>query len=291
MICLSILGLALAYSVLRAGGVSHQDWCITALAAGLAGLLVRRGNAGPLKGPIFWSAALLPCYVAFQMIPLPAGVLASVSRASAELAGSAAPLLQDVKFASISVATALTAEHLLRITTCTLVFLLVREIAARHPDRLWTLACPITIIAALEAAFGIMQVQSGNQPEAAGTWANRNHFAGFLEMALPFPVMYAVTALRRGRRRDQAPLGPAFAACFSLSIAALLLIAITQSLSRMGCAAALLGLCICGAGAIAGALKRHRTRVPARLALVVSAGTLAALLFVSAAPDRLIARV
>jgi O-antigen ligase len=70
---------------------------------------------------------------------------------------------------------------------------------------------------------------------------NRNHFAGFLELSLPFAFAYSVMILGRHRGRPL-PLRQAFVACVAIAESALIFIGVVDSLSRMGFLASLAAL-------------------------------------------------
>jgi O-antigen ligase len=143
----------------------------------------------------------------------------------------------------------------------------------------WLLAAPLVIIASLEAILGLSQFYlTAGQIPAHGTYVNRNHFAGLLEMALPFALMYSVAVLRRNRYRWSSPLRPALVACAGFSIAALLLLGTLHSLSRMGFVCAVFSVLFCGVFSFSG-VKR-----------LVPVAALAALLFVFLPSDQLIER-
>jgi hypothetical protein len=100
----------------------------------------------------------------------------------------------------------------------------------------------------LQASLGFYQAYAeGSEGFATGTYANRDHFSGLLEMILPFGLMYPLAILRRDAKRHESPALPGIKACAILTIAAVLLIAIIHSLSRMGFMASLASLFICGA--------------------------------------------
>ncbi len=95
-----------------------------------------------------------------------------------------------------------------------------------------------------EAAYGLAQYLTGWQKilwyervyyreSATGTYVNHNHFAGFLEMMIPFAVARAMGMLhtRAGERRAQAAAGKA---ALYLFVAAVLVLAVIFSESRMG---------------------------------------------------------
>jgi O-antigen ligase len=118
------------------------------------------------------------------------------------------------------------------------VFLTIRELAWRFEGRTWVIMLPPVIMAAAEAAAGVAQAHAGF---ARGTYVNRNHFAGFLELSLPFAIAYSVMILgRRGSR--PLPLRQALIACLAIATAALIVVGIVDSLSRMGFLASLAAL-------------------------------------------------
>lgn len=151
------------------------------------------------------------------------------------------PVGAGTGWASLSVFPAGTFQYFLLVCAYLAIFLLVRQAS-------WRAAWPLIGIAALEAALGIWQHFAGAAAEMRrGTYANRNHFAGLLEMALPFAVMYAVALSRRGRS--------ALAACGAWALAGLLFIGIVYSFSRMGFVASLVSLFVMGA--LAGTARRR----------------------------------
>jgi hypothetical protein len=76
-------------------------------------------------------------------------------------------------------------------------------------------AWPFLAIAALQAVLGLAHSYGGEGPAglARGTYVNRNHYVGFLEMCLPFAVWQAVAILRRGRNRFPRPGRQGWRAC------------------------------------------------------------------------------
>lgn len=253
------LAVVLGCTAFQWGGVERSGRYEVLLALGL--LAIAAGRAAR------WTAILLPAYVLLQVVPLPVAALRLLSPARAEIVDALAPVGAGTGWASLSVFPAGTFQYFLLVCGYLAVFLLVREAA-------WRAAWPLIAIAALEAALGIWQHVGGAAEEMRrGTYANRNHFAGLLEMALPFAVMYAAALSRRGRN--------ALAACGAWALAALLFIGIVFSFSRMGFVASLVSLFVMGA--LAGSSRRRW----------VAAGVLAALLlgaFVFLPPDALILR-
>jgi O-antigen ligase len=104
-------------------------------------------------------------------------------------------------------------------------------------------------------------------------------------MCLPFAVMYPVAVLSRTRLRHVSPAAPAWKACGLLSIAALILVAILHSLSRMGFLAALSSLLAIGCIALGAKRQGWKRWLPVALLSV-----LALLAFILLPDDPLIAR-
>jgi O-antigen ligase len=251
---LTLLGLVFAYAVYLDGGASRGSWESCLPVIGLTGLIYwlrtrRTELAPPLEGWLMRAALLLPVYAAVQAVPLPLPVLRMLSPARAELQVALTKADAAGNFASLSVVPPVTLRHAVTLAGLLVVLLLVREFAWRWPERRWTLAAPFVFVAALEAALGIVQAAEGGA--AHGTYVNHNHFAGLLEMALPFAAVYAAVMARRVRRREEARLRssrgrsvlkPAMGACIALSAAVLMVAGVVASQSRMGFVSALTGL-------------------------------------------------
>ena len=174
--------------------------------------------------------------------------------------------------------------------------------ALRLDERGWLAMAPLVAIGALEAALGLCQYFGGNGQQVAsfggpgeqvrwGTYANHNHYAGFLEMALPFAVVYPVALWRSRRRPGHSPVAPALGACGVWALAGLMCAGIVYSFSRMGFIAMLFSLFVMGALALGSRqlnwVARSRKRQVVTVGLVA---TLALAGFVFLQPDKLIAR-
>jgi O-antigen ligase len=176
--------------------------------------------------------------------------------------------------------------HLLRIAGYTVVFLLVRELVWRS-RRHWVAAAPLVMTAFLEAALGLVQVTIGETgTHARGTYVNRNHFAGLLELALPLAVMYPITVLGRGSEPRVSQVRPAAWACAGFAVAAVILLGIIYSLSRTGFLASLTSLFVMGLVALGAGRPRWRK--------FVAVGVVAAVIvlgFIFLPPDQLVKRL
>src|SRR5207245_11558153 len=90
---------------------------------------------------------------------------------------------------------------LLLVTDVAAVFLTL--VLCRNPNAKRLLVFAIVSLGVFEALYGLIQYLTGWQQiftyvkkyyleEVTGTYINRNHFAGFLEMTLPFAVALAL---------------------------------------------------------------------------------------------------
>jgi len=257
--CLLSLAATLAYAVYRSGGAS-SDWNICLLALGLtAAAYWLRARAEPAGSTAPW-LLLFPCYVALQLLPLPLFLLRLLSPTRAGILDSLARLMPPASFAPLAIAPAITVSHLARVIAYVLSIVLVRDVTRRLAARgRWLAAMPLIAIAAVEAALGLLQ--NARAAEVQGTYVNKNHFAGLLEMALPLAAAYAAALIGR---RSQAK------AAAMLSLALLIFAGLVCSLSKMGFAAALAGLLVAGALGIAAKVQGGRRWLPiAALAALV----------------------
>ena len=291
------LGGVLAYVALQWGGVVRTDQYEYLLVLGLLAMILSLGRArgewAPLPGGVVrWTLALLPAYVLVQVVPLPVSLVRMLSPARAEGVAALDQIGAKVNLTSLSVSPATTFQSFLLVCGYLIIFLLVRELTWRFDDSGWLAVWPIVAIGALEAGLGLCQYFGGTGEQVRwGTYANHNHYAGFLEMALPFAVVYPVALLRRARSRGHSPLTPALAACGVWALAGLMFAGIVHSFSRMGFIATLFSLFVMGTLAfgtrqlswVASSRKRQGGAVGLVAALVLAG-------FVFLPPDKLILR-
>jgi hypothetical protein len=128
--------LVLAWSLLHSGGGDPPDWSVSLVIIGAASLAVsalpsRRAPRSGLQTVQAWCAVLLPAYVAFQLVPLPVGLLRIIDPTRAELADALYAVASGVSTAPLTVAPPRTWVHASRVLGYALVFLLARHASDR----------------------------------------------------------------------------------------------------------------------------------------------------------------
>jgi O-antigen ligase len=297
LLALVALAGVLAYTAFQWGGVVRTGRYEYLLLLGLLAMILSLGRArdewAPLPGGVVrWTLALLPAYVLMQVVPLPVSLVRVLSPARAEAVAALDLVGAKVNFASLSVSPAATFQSFLLVCGYLIIFLLVRELTWRFDDSCWLAIWPIVAIGALEAGLGLCQYFGGTGEQVRwGTYANHNHYAGFLEMALPFAVVYPVALLRRARSRWHSPVAPALGACGVWALAGLMFAGIVHSFSRMGFIATLFSLFVMGT--LAFATRQLSWVASSWKRQIVTVGLVAALVlagFVFLPPDKLILR-
>jgi O-antigen ligase len=253
ILVLLVLAGVLAYTTFQWGGVVRTGRYQYLLVLGLLAMLLSLGRSrdewSPLPGrALRWAAVLLPAYVLLQVVPLPVAVLRVLSPARAEAMDALGSVGAKVSFASLAVFPAGTFQYFLLVCGYMVIFVLACMLTRRFGERRWLVIWPILGIAALESGLGLWQYFGGTGEQAQyGTYANHDHYAGFLEMALPFAAMYPVALLRSARSRWHSSAARALAASGVWALALLMFSGIILSLSRMGFIATLSSLFVMGA--------------------------------------------
>ena len=201
-----LLALPLWAAIMANVGAASVQWsvCIAGVAAVTLLYVARHGNLARSKPSgherrgrdrISLLALAVPAYVAFQLVPLPLPVLRLLSPRRAELTDALGAVMPAPRFAPLSVDPAATTMALTGVMACVLCFFLVRELTYSSLRRAsWRPVFPLMAIAVVQGAIAVWQAWSGE--EVAGTYWNRNHLAGLLEMVLPLCIGYAAYAKR-----------------------------------------------------------------------------------------------
>lgn len=248
-----------------------------------AWFLFRPGIAARSVPAIYFAIpAVLVGLVLLQLCPLPASFVSQFSGRTIE---------GNARLASLSIAPYNSRNDFLILLACLAAFFF-SYIVNRDRTRKQRIIYALVALGAVEAFYGLaqylMNVQSifwyakkYDLEEATGTFINRNHFAGFLEMLLPFAVCLAMYegekllsrrkhrhhshAMSRAARRAQKLAGDdkAYAMILWLAVAVVMMAAIVFSRSRMGMLAALLSMLI-----VFGLKMLRRRAMPAVLGVV-----------------------
>jgi hypothetical protein len=252
--CIAALAIVLGYGVFSAGGRDFIAWTTCLLSIGLVSLVfwlaTHPRDLAPIERWLVWAVILPSAYVSLQLVPLPIGLLRVLSPERAALASALGSVMPPPSFAAISINPAVTLAYLLSIIGYTLAFLLVREIAHRsQPGARWLVVLPLILVALAEALLGLVQAADGSV--ALGTYRNRNHLAGLLEMALPLTGAFGFAVLlERGSMRRGLSLVRALAAALVFAVAGLVMAGLVATSSKMGFTAALCGLFAMGTMAV-----------------------------------------
>jgi O-antigen ligase len=180
------------------------------------------GGAGAalfvLRDVGWWRVGVVPGtlvgVVALQLVPFPVRILGWLRPGEAAW-NVDSPEGAATGFSVLSIAPHNTRAQLIVLVCCVIAYFFARQLGKERGSRR-RLVTWLLILGTFEAAYGLAQYLSGwqrifvyakkyNLEEATGTYINRNHFAGLLEMVIPFGlalVLYEHSkglSLRRGR--------------------------------------------------------------------------------------------
>lgn len=292
-----LLGASLFAAVLLRGGVYPSQWAWSALGIAAGSLLAAKvpNGTGPheMDAP-GWLLTSLLCWMAIGLVPLPPFLVAAFSPARWAAVSAARQFAgEDTRsWIALSVAPGATAERLLDVVPAVAVFFAIRRLSVYWRSNTWILAAPIITIAWLESLLGFAQFRVAAPAGSAasvvtGTYVNRDHFAGLLEMAFPLALFAAIALWRK-------PLVPAarFArtALISLgvlTVAGCLLLGIGFSSSRTAYSVTLCAVVLAAATFVASSNGTHGRGY--RWRRILLAGLVVALLLL-VAPKPLIDR-
>lgn len=188
---------------------SNRDGLVSVLGVAIGAIfcLWLLTNRNPLpqafnrnKG-IIWLFWLIPLWSAIQLIPLPAAVLQSISPNT---------VLYDPgqHWRTISLDPAATWYKLQRSITYALFFVMAL-VLVNTPQRIERMFQMLIISGVLQACYGVLvvtggssfdilhiqDIHHGNLGSAKGTFTNRNHYAGYLEMCLAIGIGLMVSQI------------------------------------------------------------------------------------------------
>ncbi len=265
---------------------------LTAAALGLVAILLigrdEDARAAVPKAPLAICLGVIALGV-FQIVPLPFA-LAEKFNPTAELVRPLIPYLglDHPPSVSWSVAAPETTDALLRVIAYVLIGLSA-AVAFDSERARRRFAVVLVAAAVFQAVYGSGEYLTGRQhifgyakkyymDSATGTFINRNHFATFLAIALPFALTLAIPrrserAGRRWRERLVALAeGPALIRVFAIAACALVWMGLLLSHSRAGLVAGIVAAAI--------VLVHFRAARAARWTAAIGAGVLLGLLTV-----------
>ncbi|MSO20421.1 MAG: hypothetical protein EXQ56_08140 [Acidobacteria bacterium] len=193
-----VLAIAAAYSVLSFGGADDVFFAGTQITIALLGLvLFWQFGLPPLSLTTQCILGILAVFPLVQMLPIPSALVKTLSPQRVRLAESLKVLdLVPNELISLTIDPHGTTGAFLRLVCYLLVFLIairIYNLGEGHS----TLAKLLIGLGIFEASYGIVQYLTGlpyiffyqkktHELLATGTYINRNHYAGLLEMTLPF---------------------------------------------------------------------------------------------------------
>ena len=248
---LIITGSVLAFGSVQSSAYTAMEGALFVLTLVV---LVKQTRDGRIDLPLpLWILPFL-CLVLLQTIPLPLRVVSWLSPNRLFPGLQAALTLGAAHWATLSLYPHDTLLGFFKLLAYLAAFVLAAyAFEAREGKNVLTRG--LIVLGSLEAAYGIVQYLTGYQKifgftkqfyidDATGTYINRNHFAGFLELVIPFAAMmvfYNLQSLsahgvpeRRRLRGGRYSLSLHPPILFYVFIVILLLIAVVFSRSRMG---------------------------------------------------------
>jgi O-antigen ligase len=143
-------------------------------------------------------AAALFGYLALQVVPLPAGLVRLVSPAAYEFRRLYSPAFAKTKFMSLSIAPGETVREALFLAALFLLGFLVLRTVVRG-RRIRTIILVLAASGAFQALYGLFELTRShprllfyekvfNLNSVTGTFVNRNHLSGYLEMIVPLAL-------------------------------------------------------------------------------------------------------
>jgi O-antigen ligase len=236
-------------SVIAFGGTEPASFALVEiLFAGVAIVVLakRYDRNFVLSTGMLVAPALLMGAVLLQLCPLPVGWIEDI--------GAGQSWDNRASLRTLTIEPFATRTHFLVLLTCMIGFFLAYMVS-QNPRGRRRLAVGIILLGLFEAFYGLVQYLTGWQrifgyvkkydlEEATGTYINRNHYAGLLEMVFPLALalaFYEFWKLRSKRRTAESSL---HRIAFWLSIAVVIFAALIYSRSRMGIAAAFLSVMV-----------------------------------------------
>ncbi|MGD0923106.1 MAG: O-antigen ligase family protein [Terriglobia bacterium] len=258
-----LLAIVIVGTTLAFGGVQPLTYSLAQAALFLAVLLLlwRQTRQGEINLPLPVWPGLFLLWVLLQLVPLPSSLLGSIS--PLRLLGPSHGDLSHGQgvWTTLSIYPHDSVVALLKFLACLSAFVLGAYLFDSRKRKSLLLRVLI-LLGCSEAVYGIVQYLTGWQKifaytkqfdlqEATGTYINRNHFAGLLELTLPFVVASLYYSFQlwseerhSGTSRNGSSGGNAlgFQTIFYVFLLLIMMVGVLFSRSRMGILAALITL-------------------------------------------------
>jgi O-antigen ligase len=258
---LIIAGSALAFGAVQPPAYSAVEAALFLLSAVV---LIKQTGEGKINLPVpLWIIPFL-CLVFIQTIPLPVRIVSWLSPNRLFFDVEAALVPGAAHWAILSIYPHDTLFGFVKLLAYLAAFILAAYSFEPREGRS-ALAPGLIVLGTFEAGYGIVQYLTGYQKifgitkqfyteEATGTYINHNHFAGLLELVIPFAAMMVFYNLqsrpghgggeRWGGRPGRTGFDPRIV--FYAFVVILLLVGVVFSRSRMGIFSVLTGLILMG---------------------------------------------
>jgi O-antigen ligase len=159
----------------------------------------------PVLRPLRFFAAGFFSFVALQVLPLPAGVVRAISPGSYEFQRLYSPGFAGKGFMSLSIAPSATLREGLLLAACFLLgFLVLRTVSrGREIRRIIVVLVGAGVFQALYGLFELTREKPRilfyeklfSPDSVTGTFVNRNHLSGYLEMIIPLALGLAIARM------------------------------------------------------------------------------------------------
>ncbi|MHB8054914.1 MAG: O-antigen ligase family protein [Candidatus Aminicenantales bacterium] len=145
--------------------------------------------------PVFFGLFL---FLGFQMLPLPAMIIRVFSPRTAALRAQFVPVSAQAKMTTFSLHPGATLGAMLELAACVLIGSLILR-TVTHRIQIRRIMLTLIGVGVFEALYGMFELYRNNPrllfyrktfnlDSATGTFVNRNHFAGYLEMVIPLAL-------------------------------------------------------------------------------------------------------
>lgn len=275
VLALTALGLVLAFGGVLPLTIGVMEFAVAALAV----IVFWNTGLPPVKGRILIPLGVLLVVPLLQLVPLPHGLTGLLSPARVRLYDLTSAYWPSASgLVPLSVIPRVTIAAYLKLLAYVLVFLLAFQSYCRY--RRSILGVCVVVIGLFEAIYGLVQYLTGwqyiftyakkiNLGMATGTYINPHHYAGLLELCLPFLVasVCCPIAARSGRARwlshpENSLIG------FRLLLFAVVSIGLVFSTSRGGIIVAAVSSLLVGTACLAGT-SRKSLAIAVLLALLI----------------------